>query len=1075
MTSPSAAGPEEEGADPLPERAAPAFPTGPTAAALPGIHQVTSGNVVSGDLIAVGNVGRDFVLRVPERTVPALDGIPAPARLFSGRGEQLESLAAALDPGLAGDRPVHVITGMPGVGKTELALQAAQDALRREGWFPGGVLFVDLFGYDPDRRMTPEQALAGFLRALGVPAEQVPADVQERARLYATMLHAYADAGRRLLVVLDNADAAEDVRLLRPSDGATAVLITSRQALAVPGARIHRLTELRPEEGVALIEDGLRAANGASDTRVAQDPESAADIVRSCGALPLALQIVTALLADQPDRPLETMAGDLAEAHEGLLDELEREEAAVRAAFDLSYRRLQDQQALLFRLLSINPGPDIATETAAALLDVRVPVARRTLEALHRAHLIEQGAAYGRWRMHDLLRIYAYERSRESGAADGRALAGGRLIAFYADHVREADARIARDEQGEGLFPDRARAIAWLEAELSNTVALTLVATRDEVWEFVLPVALRLSGFFELRRHFDEWILTARAGLLAAKGLPDGRGLPPATLNLGQAYTAARRHDEALPVLRLAAELNRAAGNEVGEANAANASGLIMIEERRLDEAYEQFSVAAALFGHRHEISSVAAVDVNRATCLARMGRAAEGREMLHRAVAVFRDEGNVRMEAAALINLAATSIGQEEQDDVPGASGDEVGSCRRAITVFEEAGDLHSAAIATAHLGRSLRRAGEHKAAAEAMRSAAEVFLRSGERVLAAEAFGEMGLCFDAAKKYRRAMEAYRRAETLFAEAEAPDGRGRMLTRIGLAYGEMRRPEDAVQTFHEAVRAHAEAGNARRGAVAWLALAEQLSSTGRLRESVRATHQVATLLPADEGELAGTAASRFAATLQKARAALDGPSLHAEALALFTTGGADGLPEPTAVPAGPGAQPDFTAYRARTLLSLGMLRQMRGQPAPAEAHYEEAETLFDARGEDHFAAVAANDLGVCLVGQGQHERALIACERALRRFRGIAEPEGEAQALVHLAAALDGTGRPAEAEAALKESIGIFEALHDERGFFAMNNLGVLYEEQGRARDAELWYGRSARGKCAAGAANLRRVTRPG
>ncbi|WP_234441827.1 NB-ARC domain-containing protein, partial [Streptomyces sp. WM6386] len=198
-----------------------------------------------------------------------------------------------MDPDQSHDCVAHVVTGMPGVGKTELVLQAADRALRREGWFPGGVLFVDLFGYDPERRLPPEQALASFLRALGVPADHVPADVQERARLYATILRRYADAGRRLLVVLDNVAAVEDVRLLVPSGGATSVLITSRYALGVPGARMHRLMELQLDEAVALLGDGLTAANGVSDTRVTDAPESAAEIARLCGLLPLALQIVT--------------------------------------------------------------------------------------------------------------------------------------------------------------------------------------------------------------------------------------------------------------------------------------------------------------------------------------------------------------------------------------------------------------------------------------------------------------------------------------------------------------------------------------------------------------------------------------------------------------------------------------------------------------------------------------------------------------------------------------------------------------------------------------------------------------
>lgn len=1059
-------------------------PFGPDAAlALRDINQEFSHNLLVGDLIAVGNVGRDLVLKVPERTAPALNGLPSPAPMFSGRGTLLDDLVEALDPNQADEADGHaarVVTGMPGVGKTELVLQVATRALRHQGWFPGGVLFVDLLGYDPERCVPPEQALVGFLRALGVPAEQVPSDVQERARIYATILRAYADAGRRLLVVLDNAATVEGVRFLLPPDGG-AVLITSRHALGVPGARVHRLPVLQPHEAIALLEKGLMASNGASDTRVATAPEHAAEIARLCGFLPLALQIVTALLADQPEKPLVAMARDLAEAREERLDELEREEVAVRAAFHLSYRRLDAQQALLFRLLPLNTGPDVAVRTAAALLDAREHVTRRLLEALHRAHLVESGSEYGRWRMHDLLRIYANERGWDDREADGRGRAAGRLLVFYAFNVREAQASIAGAESGTGLFPARAEAIGWLESELPNLVASTVRAAEQEQWEFVLGLALRLSSFFELRRHLDEWVLTAQAGWRAAKKI-GGEGLAHATLNLGQALTAAGRNGEALPVLELAADLHRAADNLIGEANASNATGLVMMEEHRLDEAYEQFAATAALFSRSGDVRSAAEVDVNWATCLARMGREGEARTMLRRAIAVFRNQGDVRHEAGALTNLAAMSFGQEDEEDEDSQDGrdatlhqdDEIVTCRRAIAVFDEVADAHAAAVATAQLGRSLRHKGDYKAATEALRKATAFFHRTNERSLEAELLGELGLCYDARDNRRRAVELYRQAETMFAELDDQVARGRMLSRIAVAYGRMSRPVDALTASREAADAYAAGGDTRREAGVQLLLAEQLRASGRLRESIRAGHRAARLFAEDENEPPHVAVSNYATTLRAARTALDGLTIHAEALTLFSPPEHRDPPDPAmATATGVSTQPDLTAYRARTLLSFGMLRLLRDEAARAEALLEEAGRLFESVHEDHFVAVAANNLGACLASQGKHAQALAACESALRLYRALDEREGEAQALMQIAAPLGGTARHEEAEAALHEAIEIFDDLGDAQGFMAMNNLGTLYEEQGRMREAVLWYSRSARNKCIPAAENLRRITR--
>ncbi|MFD9531924.1 tetratricopeptide repeat protein [Streptomyces sp. NPDC060010] len=175
----------------------------------------------------------------------------------------------------------------------------------------------------------------------------------------------------------------------------------------------------------------------------------------------------------------------------------------------------------------------------------------------------------------------------------------------------------------------------------------------------------------------------------------------------------------------------------------------------------------------------------------------------------------------------------------------------------------------------------------------------------------------------------------------------------------------------------------------------------------------------------------------------------------------------------GVSTQPDLTAYRARTLLSFGMLRLLRDEAARAEALLEEAGRLFESVHEDHFVAVAANNLGACLASQGKHAQALAACESALRLYRALDEREGEAQALMQIAAPLGGTARHEEAEAALHEAIEIFDDLGDAQGFMAMNNLGTLYEEQGRMREAVLWYSRSARNKCIPAAENLRRITR--
>ncbi|MER5195622.1 NB-ARC domain-containing protein [Streptomyces sp. NPDC002755] len=342
--------------------------------------------------------GRDITVTLPPTITPALSGLPAPSSTFTGRETIVAELLAGLAPRTDSAEPVPVaartaVAGLAGVGKTELAVQVATQALREPGWFPGGVLFVDLLGYDPEHRLSPERALDGLLRSLGVPATHIPQELQVLERLYRSVLAAFAEQGQRILVVVDNVSSAEQARPLLPSDGVTACLVTSRHTLDLD-ARLRDLNVLDGESSVALLRQVLLHSRGSTDTRVEDAPEAAAAIANLCAGLPLALRIAAALLADTPTRPLASLAGAL-QAEHSRLDRLRREDRAVRAAFDLSYQHLPAGAARLFRLFSANAGPDLSSETTAALADLDAHTTEEILQDLNRAHLIEASGA--RW------------------------------------------------------------------------------------------------------------------------------------------------------------------------------------------------------------------------------------------------------------------------------------------------------------------------------------------------------------------------------------------------------------------------------------------------------------------------------------------------------------------------------------------------------------------------------------------------------------------------------------------------------------------------------------------------------
>jgi hypothetical protein len=345
--------------------------------------------------------------------------VPADVSRFTGRAAQIAELDGLLDQ--AGTAPAVVISavsGTAGVGKTALAVHWAHRVADR---FPDGQLYANLRGYDPDQPMEPAQVLAGFLRALGVDGPAIPERVDERAALYRTRL-----AGRRMLILLDNARAVEQIRDLLPGTPSCFVLITSRDRLpalvARDGAVRVNLDVLAPGDAVAL----LRALIG---PRVEAEPEQAAALARWCARLPLALRIAAELAAARPAARLADLVRELGER--GQLDVLaagEDERTAVRTVFSWSFHQLTGAAARMFQWLGLHPG-DVDGYAAAALTGSDLITARRLLDALSRAHLIQE-IHPGRFGMHDLLRAYAKELAA-AAPADARRSGLSRLFDVY--------------------------------------------------------------------------------------------------------------------------------------------------------------------------------------------------------------------------------------------------------------------------------------------------------------------------------------------------------------------------------------------------------------------------------------------------------------------------------------------------------------------------------------------------------------------------------------------------------------------------------------------------------------------
>ncbi|KOV19343.1 regulator [Streptomyces sp. XY152] len=564
-----------------------------------GDHTDFRGGVFLREVVGVQVVIQQGGAAVPE----ALAGLPPRPGGFTGREQETEELLRALDP--AGTQPaatlVAAVSGLGGIGKTALAVETAHLA-RERGWFPGGVLFIDLHGYDREP-VTADRALQALLRALGTPPEHIPTTTDERAALYRSTLATRADERGAVLVLADNASSPDQVRPLLPGDSRHHVLVTSRDRLPQLGARLVPLDQLSPREAYELLDRALRIA-APDDSRVADDPDTAERLAGLCGHLPLALQIAAALLAEDPDKPVDELVAELTESRDRL-DHLDDGERSVRAAFELSYRRLPSEQARLLRLLALAPGAEVSDEVVAALVDAEEPP-MRALKALARVHLVERGSERGWWRLHDLVRTFgAGVVAGDAGLREEGEAARERVLEFYGRWAEAADEwlRWLPGMEEPEQFGDRGQALAWLDGERSGLVAAAGWAREERFAGAAVQLAQRLGEYLGRRRYFDDLIAVAEAAREAAQFAGHRLNEASAWSHLGLALSEAGQVGEAIEAHSRARGLYQATENRYGEAVAWNNLGVALLEADRTREAIEAHSRARDLCqatGDRH-------------------------------------------------------------------------------------------------------------------------------------------------------------------------------------------------------------------------------------------------------------------------------------------------------------------------------------------------------------------------------------------------------------------------------------------------------------------------------------------
>lgn len=719
----------------------------------------------------------------PPASRPVPRQLPAVTADFTGRGGELALLDAT------GTTPVVTIDGAAGVGKTALAVSWGR---RVAGRFPDGQLFVNLRGYSPGRPLSTLGALAQFLRALGVPPDQLPLDVDEAAALYRSVL-----AERRVLVVLDDARGPGQVRPLLPGNPGCTVVITSRNRLggliAKDGAQRLTLDVLDPRTAIDLLSRLLGAQ------RVAREPEAAAELARLCTHLPLALRIAAANLANHPHRPIAEHAAELRAGNR--LDKLQIDgdrEAAVRTAFELSYAALEPDARLAFRRIGLVPGPDFTAASVAVLLPGSAEESARLLETLSAAHLVEPATA-GRYRCHDLLKLFAAELARTD---DDRTAALDRLVAAGVEAARSAAVvlyphmlRLPGGVPDREVFTDHSDALAWLDGERAGLVALIEHAASHGPRRVAWQLADTLRGYFWLRRCADDWLATARTALAAAQEAGDPLAQAAARLSLADVHWSVGQHAEAMTNYAQALEHARRAGWADGQATILGNLAGVNLERGELALARENYTGALEL--HREK--------GRRAVTLSNLGnldweQGALADAQRHFIEALELHESPVAM-ANSLVNLGCV------RHDLGLPADQSLADLTEALALAREIGDDADEANALVGVAAVLRDAGKPADAHDRAREALELARRIGGRRIETCALNVLGSISQRLARPAEAVEHHSQALELSAATGDRRAEVEALTGVADAMLALGRPGAAAGHAARAVALAEEAG----------------------------------------------------------------------------------------------------------------------------------------------------------------------------------------------------------------------------------------------------------------------------
>jgi tetratricopeptide (TPR) repeat protein len=759
--------------------------------------------------------------------------LPPETPAFIGRNDELNRIIAevAEAAGSGGVVAIHAIDGMPGVGKTALAVHVAHELSAR---FPDRQLFIDLHAHTPGREpVAPQDALAELLTAVGIDPRFVPADVDGRAAMWRDQM-----AGQPALLLLDNAASSAQVAPLLPGDGTCLVLVTSRRYLGdLPGAVTPVMLDVLPPKQAEEMFTRLAP-------RAVADRAGVAEVVRLAGFLPLAVSLLGRVFARHPSWTLADLA---VETHDSLLT-LKAEHHSIAAAFDVSYRHLEPRLRRFFDLLGLHPGTTTERYAAAAVAGISPGEAAGLLDALHGEGLVTE-TGHRRYGMHDLLRRYA----RDHAAADPdgeRAL--GRLLDYYQDTAARADARITRQTRqaprpsasapaASPPLEDAEQALTWARADRDSLLGCLDHATSTGQHARIVALTAALAELMQRDGPWTEAITRHRAAFQSARHLGDQLGHATALHNLGTARQLTGDYQGAARDLEQALDIYRDLGNRLGQANALHNLGTV----RRLTGDYHRatsdleqaLTISGDLGDPLGQANALANLGIVRRLTANYQGAARD----LEQALGIYRDLGSRLGQADALINLGAVrrltgdyasatadlqlalAISGELGDqrgqanalfylgdvrrgtgDYPGATAD----LELALAISGELGDQRGQANALAWLGGVRRETGDYQAATADLEQALAIYDDLGDRLGRANTLLWLGVVRRGMGDYLGAAGHLERALAIYRDIGSRPGQANALNNLGSVRRETGDHQGAAGDLEQALAIFRELGN---------------------------------------------------------------------------------------------------------------------------------------------------------------------------------------------------------------------------------------------------------------------------